>query len=241
MSAEEKQIKSLMSAYKELKGSKMVLAPKHISNILKVVAENNTVYNLIAERILGYDYNGEFAMLDSGTITIDEIVSSQRVIPFVFCLLNEIDNQEREVVAVVRRFMESDTEEAFGDFCERVIYPFVNSVITELNYDAQKGEEEVDEMPLSAINNLFTKDLKERIDYIVGIISNKVNSFKKIDKDLKNDIYIIVYSIDLGLSNAEYSGILGLLSGLKRCLVTLKKFKSEIEEINVVLEAINNL
>ena len=241
MSAEEKQIKSLMSAYKELKGSKMVLAPKHISNILKVVAENNTVYNLIAERILGYDYNGEFAMLDSGTITIDEIVSSQRVIPFVFCLLNEIDNQEREVVAVVRRFMESDTEEAFGDFCERVIYPFVNSVITELNCDTQEGKEEVDEMPLTAINNLFTKDLKERIDYIVGIISNKVNSFKKIDKDLKNDIYIIVYSIDLGLSNAEYSGILGLLSGLKRCLVPLKKFKSEIEEINVVLEAINNL
>ena len=75
----------------------------------------------------------------------------------------------------------------------------------------------------------------------VDVISEKINGLKKIDKDLKNDIFIIVYSIDLGLSNHEYSGVLGLLSGLKRCIIPLKKFKSEIEEINVVLNAINNL
>ena len=241
MSAEEKQLKSLMGAYKELKGSKMVLAPKHISNILKVVAESNEVYNLIAERILGYDYNGALGLLDAGTITLEEVVESQGSIPFVFCLLNDIDNQEKEIVSVVRKFMGSDTEEAFGEFCEKVIYPFISGVITALNCNESETIEENQELPLGSIKNLFTDELKERIDYIVEIISNKVNSLKKVDKDLKNDLYIIVYSIDLGLSNSEYSGILGLLSGLKRCLIPLKKFKSEIEEIDVVLDTINNL
>lgn len=241
MGAEEKQVKGLMSAYKELKDSKMVLAPKHISNILKVVAENNNIYNFMAERILGYDYNRELSMLQAGTVTIEEITASNRVIPFVFCLLNDIDNQEKEVVSVVRQFMDSDTEEAFGAFCEKVIYPFITNITEEISDAEDENSEGQEEVSTGSIANLFTQELRERIDYIVDVISEKINGLKKIDKDLKNDIFIIVYSIDLGLSNHEYSGVLGLLSGLKRCIIPLKKFKSEIEEINVVLNAINNL
>lgn len=241
MGAEEKQVKSLMSAYKELKESRMVLAPKHISNILKVVAENNNVYNLIAEKILGYDYNGEQASLDAETITVDEIIQSSRVVPFVFCLLNDIDNQEKEIVSVVRKFIGSDTEEAFGEFCQKVIYPFILGITEEISGSELVDGEANEDKPSESIKNIFTQELRERIDYIVGVISEKINGMRKIDKDLKNDLYIIVYSIDLGMSTGEYSGILGLLSGLKRCIIPLKKFKSEIEEINVVLNAINSL
>ena len=242
MSAEDKQVKGLMSAYKELRGSKMVLAPKHISNILKVVAENNTIYNLIAEKILGYDYNGEFVMLDAGTVTIEEIASSSKVVPFVFCLLNDIDNQDKEIVSVVRKFIGGDTEEAFGEFCDKVINPFVVKIIDEISdYESEECCECCCEEQPQSISGLFTQELKDRIDYIVGVISDKINGLKKVNKDLKNDLCIIVYSIDLGLASGEYSGILGLLSGLKRCIIPLKKFKSEIEEINVVLNAINSL
>jgi len=236
------QLKELYGAYKELKNSKMVLAPKHISKLLKVVAENNEIYNLIAEKILGYDYNGEHAMLDDGTCSLEEITQSERVIPFVFCLLNEIDNQEKEVVAVVRELFQNDTEEAFGDFCEQLVYPFISNISQCLGEGEKIVDDEAEKtISPQSVKALFTKDLTDRINFIVSVISEKVNNLKKVDQDLKNDLFIITYSIDLGLGNQEYSGILGLLSGLKRCLIPLKKFKAEIEEINLVLEAINNI
>jgi len=242
MSTEDKELRGLWGAYKELKSSRMVLAPKYISKLLKVVAENNDIYNLLAERILGYDYSGEQNMLADGTISLQEITTSDKVIPFVFCLLNEIDNQEKEIVSVVRLFFNADSEDAFGEFCQTVVYPFISKITECVGAGGiEENEEPMETNPIESIKLLFTKDLTERINFIVTIISEKINGLKKIDNELKNDIFIITYSLDLGLEAREYSGIMGLLSGLKRCLIPLKKFKSEVEEINLVIDAINNL
>ena len=232
----ENQIKLLEAAYKELASSKMVLAEKHISKLLRVVAASDGIYNLIAEKILGFDFSRAMTDLLNKDVELKEICSSDAAIPFAFCVLNEIDNRNIQTVALVRRIFNSDSEDAFHEFCERVVGSFVKQVREQLS--AQDGESPVID-PATSLKDLFTKDLISRVKYIVSEISEKVNDFKKVPEGLRKDIDIICYSIELCVDSGEFIGVFGLLSGLKQCVYPLKKFKDEIEEIDVLLETIN--
>lgn len=233
----EEQLASLVGAYKELKSSKMVLAEKHIANILKVIAEKDLIYNLIAEKILGFDFIGRMKGLLENDIELLDIIQSQEVIPFVFCVLNEIDNKNIETVAFIKQIFGSDSEKEFGEFCDKLVEPFISSIKNCLIGDEELSEEYED--PSNYIRNLFTADLIERVQYITGEIAERVAGLKKIPANLKQDIDIICYSIDLCVDAGEYIGVFGLLSGLKQCIYPLKKFKAEIAEIDMLLESMN--
>lgn len=234
----EKNADNLKSAYKELKESKMVLAPKHISKILKAIADNDLVYNLIAEKILGYDFTGELKQILSGEKSVKELNENESCIPFTFCLLNEIDNKTIELVAVIRQLYNSDSEEAFKEFCEDFVGGFVKKVSS--YFDTEDGNAEEDSSD-DSIEQFFANGLDERVTYIVSVISEKINATKKVKAELKRDLDIVIFSIDLCLNIGQYAGIFGLLSGLKNMLLPLKKFKGEIAEINVILDSINNI
>lgn len=233
----EEQLASLVGAYKELKSSKMVLAEKHIANILKVIAEKDLIYNLIAEKILGFDFIGRMKGLLENDIELSDIIQSQDVIPFVFCVLNEIDNKNIETIAFIKQIFGSDSEKEFGEFCDKLVEPFISSIKNCLIGDGELCEEYED--PSNYIRNLFTADLIKRVQYITGEIAERVAGLKKIPVTLKQDIDIICYSIDLCVDAGEYIGVFGLLSGLKQCIYPLKKFKNEIAEIDMLLESMN--
>lgn len=234
----DKNIECLKQAYKDMKESKMVLAPKHISQLLKSVAENDFVYNLIAEKILGFDFAGELKVILSGEKSVQELNETEVCIPFTFCLLNEIDNKTIELIAVIRELYGKDTEEEFKAFCDDFVGGFVKKV---LSYCAEDEKFDEEESEPNSIEEIFTNGLDERVNYIVTIISEKLNGMKKVKKELKRDLDIVVFSIDLCINLGQFAGVFGLLSGLKNMLQPLKKFKSEIAEINVILDSINNI
>ena len=233
----ENQISSLIDAYKDLKSSKMVLAEKHISKLLKVVAENEDIYNLIAERILGYDFIGAMNDLVEGTANIDELIEGDNVIPFMFCVLNEIDNKNIETIAFVKKVYDDDSEDAFKEFCEKLVGAFVTRIQDYLGKDTEGEEEFLD--PATMIESMFTKDLVSRVKYIVSEVSERVKGNKKIPEGLQKDIDVICYSIDLCIENCEFIGVFGLLCGLKQSIYPLKKFKEEIREIDFILDTMN--
>lgn len=236
----ENQTKQLQVAFKELKTSKMVLAEKQISKLLKVIAESDYIYNFIAERILGYDYNSELDAVLNGDLALEDITSSENLIPFTFCLLNEIDNQNQKLVPFIRQIFNGDTEDKYLEFCETIVSPFVNEILDAFN-PTENLEEDSETKPVEDLQSLFSKDLVDRVRYVVLNITESVSNLKKVKPDLKRDIDIISYSIDLCFSVGEVAGIFGLLSGLKRCLIPLKKFKNEINEIDLILDTINSL
>ena len=234
----EKQLNQFVSAYKELKSSKMVLAEKNIARLLKVVAENDFIYNLIADKIVGYDFARTMQGLVDGDIEVEEITKTDAVIPFVFCVLNEIDNRNIETVAFVKRVFKGDGEDAFKEFCEKLVGVFVSRIKDYMVGEDGKIDEEFYD-PSVMMEELFTGELIGRIQFVVGEISSRVHEFKKVPEGLLKDIDIICYSIDLCINAHEYVGIFGLLSGLKQCIYPLKKFKDEIEEIELILDTIN--
>lgn len=236
----DKSVNNLVCAYRELQNSKMVLAEKQISKLLKVVADNDSIYNLIAEKILGYDFKRGLEDLQSANITVEEIASTDEVIPFVFCLLNDIDNRQIQTVAFIRQVFKSDSEEAYKEFNEKLVGSFVNRITKLLGTEINESVE-VNDDPADQIEKMFTSGLIERVGYILSVISEKVNGLKKIKLELKRDIDVISFSIDLCLNEGEYLGIMGLLTGLKCLLTPLKKFKAEIEEIELIQDAINEI
>ena len=232
----EKNISNLKQAYNELKDSKMVLAPKHISKILKAIAEDDYAYNLIAEQVLGFDFGGVYEAVIKGEKEMAEIVNSDNVVPFAFCLLNEIDNQTIELVQFIKRVYKSDTEEVFKMFCEEVVGAFVEAVSS-----PEHSDEQVEEDPSESIEEIFANGLDERVRYIVTVITEKITVTKKVKPSIKKDLDIVCFSIDLCLNLMQFAGIFGLLSGLKYILQPLKKFKMEIAEIDLILDSINNM
>jgi len=231
------KLNPLINAYKDLKSSKMVLAEKHISKLLKAVAETDVVYNLIAEKILGYDFVSAMTGLIDGEVNIEDVIEGDKVIPFVFCVLNEIDNKNIQTVAFIKRIFKRDSEDAFKEFCEKLVGAFVARIRNYIDVNSNTNEDFLD--PAYFIETLFTKELIKRVQYIVNEISSKVHEFKKAPDELKKDIDIICYSIDLCVENNEFIGLFGLLSGLKQCIYPLKKFKDEIREIDLILESMN--
>lgn len=236
---EEKQLAQFISAYKELKASKIVLAEKNISNILKCVAENDFIYNLIAEKIVGYDFAGTMTKLLNGDVDLEEITKTDAVIPFVFCVLNEIDNRHIETVAFVQRIFKDDSEEGFKDFCKDLVAPFVYRIKDYMVGEDEDFDEENVFDPADVMGSVFTKELIERVKFVVGEISARVHECKKVPEELLKDIDIVCYSIDLCINAGEFLGMFGLLSGLKQCIYPLKKFKAEINEIEFILDTMN--
>lgn len=235
----DKQLKPLFDASQELKDSKMVLAEKGISKLLKVIAEDDIIYNLVAERILGYDYNRAIQSVVNKELKITEVMTGDGLIAFGFCLLNEIDNHSISIVSFIKNVYGDDSEEQYRAFCSDVIDVFVREIAKLLSDDGEELNLSEDKDPSEMIEELFTNELIERINYVVVNILGRVQAIKKIKPDIKKDIDIICYSIDLCLERLEFVGILGLLSGLKRCLIQLKKFSSEIREIDLILDSIN--
>ena len=236
----DKSVSNLVVAYNELKDSKMVLAEKQISQLLKVVADNDSIYNLIAEKILGYDFKHNLDELQSGNRTVEEIIETDEVIPFVFCLLNDIDNRQIQTVAFIRQVFKSDSEESYKQFNEILVGSFVKAITQNLSQEPNNLVT-TEEDPSIHIEKMFSSGLDERVGYILSIISEKVAQLKKIKPEVKQDLDIISFSIDLCLNEGEYMGIMGLLTGLKHLLIPLKKFKSEIEEIGLIQDAINEI
>lgn len=231
---------SLVNAYKELKESRMVLAEKHISKLLKIVAENDLIYNIIAERIVGYEFSSNLALVLNGGRDIEDLSQTEEIIPFSFCLLNEIDNQSIKTVAFIRQVYNNDSEECFKLFCEQFIAPFVNQISILLGGKDDQSVNDEEDFSIS-IEKVFESGLDERVRYVVATISDKILLLKKVKKEVKKDLDIICYSIDLSLELGQFIGIFGLLCGLKNLLMQLKKFKSEVDEINLILESFNNL
>lgn len=235
----EKECEGIFDAYNETINSKIVFVEKNISKILKSIAQNNSIYNLIAEKILGFNFEKEMQMALSinGEFLLPE--NKDKVIPLVFCLLNEIDNGKISAIKFIGETFHDDTEVGYKLFCDEVVTPFVMAIKSELGAEHIEINNE-DNAEKTMLESLFTSDIISRMRYVVEAINQKMSELKKVNSEIKNDVATICYSIDLCLSEKEFLGVFGLFSGLKYSLSELKKFKSEINEINLLLEVLNN-
>ena len=234
----QSQYNNLYKAYKDMESSKLVLAEKSISEVLRQVAQNDDIYNLIAEMVLGFNYEKE---LNSAIINGEFILPSQKekIIPLVFCILNEIDNGKISAISFITKTFAGENEEGYLKFCNNIVKPFVFSIKEMLGTEDCLQEE--NDPTSDFVEQLFSSGLPDRMQFLTDDILGKLSALKKGDVNLKNAVTTICYSVGMCLSNGEVLGLFGLFLGLKIALAGLKKFKNEIKEIDLLLKQLNEM
>ena len=87
---------------------------------------------------------------------------------------------------------------------------------------------------------MFDSMFVSRIKYVVESIMESFSS-RKCDKfKNKNDASTVGFSILVCLDRQEFSGVLGLILGLKSLLVKSKLFKNDINELELLINSIIN-
>lgn len=234
------QYNNLYNAYKNMVTSKLVLAEKSISELLRQIAQNDGIYNLIAETVLGFNYEKELSSaMQGGVLVLPK--TDDKIIPLVFCILNEIDNGKISAITFITRTFNDSKEEGYRAFCEEIVLPFVEAIKNALGAEDVANDKCELSNESSKIEELFSSELIDRMKYITSEVSDKLNNLKRVDMDAKSAVNTICFSIDLCLSELQLLGVFGLFSGLKMTLLGLKKFKNEVKEIDLLLNILNTI
>ena len=157
---------NFIGACNELINGKFILADIKISKILRAISESNEIYNLIAEGMINYDFDKEFAKaVVKDSAGVEKFVlpeEAEKIIPLVFCLLVEIDSKRINFNDFVKaQFpLASNQNEEYAAFAQTIIIPFRNAVAAEFGIEAKDipAQPEVDSEPE---NNIIDEKIKE--------------------------------------------------------------------------------
>ena len=218
--------------------SKIILIEKSISGILSTIAKRGQIYSVIAGEIVGYNFQVEYeAAIKSGSF--DLVLNDKSVIPFVFNLLNEMDNGTIDIFAFIKKMFGENDENTYKMFCELLIKSFnvrVCQLLEEKYIDAEEPAEEVVEDE-DCIDEAFLDRIRFVTDNIMGGLHNP----KLLKLKVRGDINTVCVSILICISNNQTIGILGLLIGLRHMLSKIKQYKNDVKELDLIIKAFNEI
>lgn len=236
----KEELNAFKAACEKFIDSKLILIEKSISDILKTIAKGGMIYNCLAEEIVGYNFPAEFETATrSGSF--DLVMSDKKVVPFVFNLLNEMDNGNIDIFTFIKKMFGEDTQVAYASFGDILIRNFMNGINELLENKFEENVEEVEEgeveKTLASLDEAFLSRIKFVVENIMGGIIDKKNAKLK----SRSDINTICVSILLCIDNAEYIGLLGQMIGLKYLIAKTRYFKNDVKELELIIKAFNEL
>ena len=159
-------VTNFINACNELVEGKFILADIKISKILKAISESTDVYNLIAESMINYDFDKEFAkavVKDSNGIEKFQLPDEdEKIIPLIFCLLVEMDSKRinfNEFVKVQFPLANNQNEE-YQAFAKTIIIPFRNAVANYFDVDIETTNKLAEDEEL---RNIIDEKIKEHL------------------------------------------------------------------------------
>lgn len=126
---------SLIASCNDIINGKFILAYNKISALLKNLTASKDVYNLLASHLNNFDFEREFsrAQLRSAKEKTKFVLpeTPDKILPFVFCVLVNINNHTIDLDQFISEFFTSETNnhaEEFQRFANEVILPFRNLI-----------------------------------------------------------------------------------------------------------------
>ena len=165
------QVKNFISACNSFIKGKFILTDVKLANILKAIAESESVYNLLAEHMINFDFDGELKKccvknaVEGGSFKLPKEVDV--VIPLVFCLLVEIDSKRIDFDYFLRSqfpFAENQNEQ-YDRFANDIIAPFRDAVANK--FGASIVEEE--KKPAKPERNIIDIRIEERQEELAHV------------------------------------------------------------------------
>ncbi len=240
------EIQGFLVSVKNMLESKYILIDRRVADILRSIAETNVVYNLIAECMINFDFAYEWQRATEGSyLKLPE--SDPKRISFIFCLLNNIDDRNIDVTAVLERFFSYDIAYSPYDlFCKYVIAEFRRLILKHLNIeisapkhvkfeapevDAQVKEPEIDDYEkLSLVLRDLVKFLGEQTK-LKNLIMPKydliavVSTFEQVARNRQIEYFyaFLVTLNSVAPKNKELRTMLAEINRLASTLISKRK------------------
>ena len=262
------KINSLIASCNDIIDGKFILANYKITNILKNISASQEVYNLLASYLNNFDFEREFsrAQLRSATETSKLVLpkEKEKLLPFVFCLLFNLDNGNINIDMFISEFYKNKLghNEEFKDFARAVILPFRDAIAQhfEISVDKTmplKSEKQEEEMEQKEYDEEFEEELEEdfdddEMDY-PEITAEKVEQFllevkavckeilteigydRKLKDDLKDDIEYITNAIISNCENSDLQNTMALITAFDYVSNKAKSLKFLTRELKKLL------
>lgn len=156
------QLQEFIAACNDFADGKFILADIKISKILKLISKTPQLYDLIAECMINYDFEKEYQniKISQENPSFELPIEAHKVIPFVFCLLVEIDSKKinfNEFLSSQFPYANGQNEE-FLAFSKNVIVPFRDAIANVFDIEIDQQEQESDNMQ----NDIIEQKLAER-------------------------------------------------------------------------------
>ena len=142
------KINNLINSCDELVNGRFILSEYKIAKILKDIGESKEIYKLLAECMQNFNFDREFSRaqiaLPRKKFVLPE--EPEKLLPFVFCLLMEINNKKINLYEFLNEFYSDDENvDPFVKFSESVVKPFRNIIynvfVTQNNVDENQCDE----------------------------------------------------------------------------------------------------
>lgn len=243
-------ISAFMSSCDDLINGKFIFAGNKVANILKAISESPELYEVISECLKNFNYEKEFGRAKiklptkKGTFKLPE--DKTVLIPMVFCMLVEIQENKIDFKQFLADYFDSDDENIsqFENFANTVIVPFKNAIAYLFEIEGQnkfKPQEEKKEEPkLLKKEPTITDKQAEFFADITTIISDILDNmeFIKIKPELYDDLkYLLkvlkneVDSKNIKTTNALIIGTIYVLKQIRKLRKYENNFRDALEEL----------
>lgn len=234
------KISEFISSVDGLINGKFILADIKISNILKMIAENPSLYAFIKNCLIDFSFDKELSRAEvknrfnNGEFKLP--IEKSKIVAFVFCLLVECDAKRMDFYGFINANFKSDNNGSeYSKFAKTILVPFKEIIINEFLNKVEEIEEkpemiEEDSQKINVVNDIFaniTEYLNAMLDNISIDRRIKTNEKENLNYIIKNIIYSFKYK-DMNILNAFIS-VLDILADRYAALrLPLKDIKSEL-------------
>ena len=228
-------IDNFLVALDNLISSKYILAERKISDVLFSIAHETEVYNLIAKCMVNFDFKAQWkAAISSHFFKLPELDEDR--IAFIFCLLSNIDDKNIEFTNFLSTyFAAANSYSAYELFSKTIIIEFKRLIIKLLNVDN-----------LDCQQNDTVEDEVQKFDnfgYLQNLVVELVSKIKmtsKLKRSFldKNDLIAVLSTLELIAKDKQTEYLYAFRVTLNSALAKNKLFKSDIEQINQVIDKI---
>ncbi len=122
------------TACDEFISGKYILADIKISSILRIIAEDEKLKDIVSSCLESYDFNTIFKHsihTKGNAYELNVPTNEKELIAFVFSLLYKLDNKDINFYDFISQFYKNDSDEPgkeFYNFANAIIIPFKNAV-----------------------------------------------------------------------------------------------------------------
>lgn len=233
--------------------TKVILADKAISTLLKCVVSNEIFLQTIKDTLKEIPYATEFSRARATITQPNGTVLSKlklpqtdsRIFTFVICLLTEFDSNKRNLLEFLQEFFTNeDANVSYKQFAVQILKPFKKAgehILRSLNpLDCYQKEEENCEQSFFAEHIYINQDILDNISEQINNLTIKLETEMYYSQQEKADVNYIINAFSNALLSKNPRLIKIIWIGVKNTLKQYKSIEPYLRKINTLLVE-NNL